>query len=99
MKKKIEEKDMTVKELVGIMLGAFETNQKYMDKKFDSIDKKFDSIDKKFNLVGENFKEVKQKIDNISLNIVDVVRKEEFEKLETRVVDLEEVTQLSTKKN
>ncbi len=61
---------------------AFQSTQDLLVEKFEKIDEKFEKID-------ENFKEVKKKIDNISLNIVDVVRKEEFDKLESRVVVLE----------
>lgn len=89
---KKNKKITTLNELVGIMLGAFDSNQKYMDKKFDQVDKKFEHINK-------NFKEVNKKIDNISLNIVDVVRKDEFDKLKSRVINIEEAIDLPSKKN
>lgn len=42
------EKDMTVNELASLMLKAFDSNQKYMDAKFDSMDQRFEQIEKKF---------------------------------------------------
>lgn len=98
MEKK-NKKVTTLNELVGIMLGAFDSNQKYMDKKFDQVDKKFDQVDKNFEHINKNFKEVNKKIDNISLNIVDVVRKDEFDKLKSRVINIEEAIDLASKKN
>ena len=83
---KNKEKDITVKELVGIMLGAFDSNQKYMDTKFDVIDKRFETIT---GVMNKNFKEVKEQINNINKNIVDVVRLEDFNKLEVRVEKIE----------
>ena len=65
-------------ELVGIMFKAFDSNQKYMDKRFDIVT---EEMREGFKKTSENFKEVSKKIDNISLNIVDVVRKEEFDNL------------------
>jgi len=82
--KKMKEKDMTVRELSELMLKSFQANQEYMDKNFEQV--------------GENFKQVTQKINNISLNIVDVVRKNEFDKLKKQVFDVEEVAGLRLKK-
>src|SRR3989344_1614714 len=73
-------------ELVGIMFKAFDSNQKYMDKRFDIVT---EEMREGFKKTSENFKEVSKKIDNISSNIVDVVRKEEFDKLEIRVNSIE----------
>lgn len=73
-------------ELVGIMFKTFDSNQKYMDKRFDQVDKKCEVLTNEMN---KNFGEVTKKINNISLNIVDVVRKEEFDKLEIRVSSIE----------
>lgn len=92
MEKKEKEKDMTVNELAIIMRDSFQSNQEYIDKKFDAVDKKFE-------VVGKRFDQVVEKINNISRNIVDVVHKEEFDKLETRVVDLEKVADLPVKKS
>ena len=109
MKKEIKEKDMKVGELAVLMRDAFQSSQDYMDKKFNSIDEKFDSIDKKFDSIdkkfdslagqmNKNFSEVKKQIDNINRNNVDVVHQEDFDKLEQRVVDVEEVLHLKIKK-
>ena len=70
-KKTKSEEVATINELAVIMRDSFQSNQEYMDKKFDAIDKKFDHVT--------------EKINNISLNIVDTVRKEDFDKLEDRV--------------
>ena len=81
------------KELAGtvkIMLDAFQSNQEYMDKRFD-------------NLAGEvrgGFKQVTEKINNLSRDAADVVRQEDFDKLETRMVVVEEaVVNLRLKKS
>lgn len=97
MEKGFKRADKKLNDVVKIMLNSFQSNQDYMDKKFDSIDNKFDSIDKKFRTVDRSFTEVKKKIDNVSLNIVDIVRQEEFGKLEQRVTDVEEVLDLKTR--
>ncbi len=54
MEKK-NKKVTTLNELVGIMLGAFDSNQKYMDKKFNAVDEKFETLTGEMN---KNFKEV-----------------------------------------
>ncbi len=77
--------DTKIDELAVLMHDAFQSNQDYMDKKFDQIDKKFT--------------EVKGAINNINLNIVDVVRLEDFNKLEERMIDVEEVLHLKVKNN
>src|SRR2546425_1062205 len=70
--KKIDEKiDEKIDGLAIMMKNAFQSNQEYMEKNFDAIE--------------GNFKEVKQQIDNISKNTVDVIHQEEFDKLEDRV--------------
>jgi hypothetical protein len=97
MEKDKKEKDMTIGELAIMMRDSFQGNQDYMDKKFDAIDRKFEQVDRNFKQINENFKEVYKKIDNISLNAVDTVKKEEFDKLETRVSDIEEVVELKLK--
>ncbi len=43
---KKNKKVTTLGEVVGIMLKAFDSNQEYMDKKFDIVDKRFDKIEK-----------------------------------------------------
>lgn len=80
---KKDKKVTTINELVGIMLGAFESNQKYMDKNF--------------NVVNNNIKEIHREVQKINLNMVDVVRTEELDKLESRVVKLEKVLDLPKK--
>ena len=69
-----------------------------VDKKFAGIDQKFAVMDQKFEKItkemNQNFSEVKQQINTININAVDVVRKEDFDKLENRVVDVEEVLKL-----
>ncbi len=80
---------------------------KKMDEKIDKlalmIGEGFNGVDKKFEtLTGEmnnNFKKVNQQINNINLNTVDVVRLEDFNKLEGRVIDVEEVLHLKVKNN
>ncbi len=84
MEKKNKKEVTTLNEVVGIMLDAFQSNQEYMDKNFKQI--------------NENFREVNKKIDNISLDIVDIVRKDDFEKLEDRVTIVEEVLDLKLRK-
>lgn len=83
MKKVKNKKAKNLNDLVKVVLDSFQSNQKYMDGRFDKID--------------QNFNTVKKKIDNISLNIVDVVRKEDFDKLEQRVTDVEEAVDLKTR--
>ncbi len=95
MDKKIKEKDMKVSELAVLMRDAFQSNQNYTDKKFNAIDGKFISLTGEMNT---NFAEVKKQIDKININAVDVVRTEEFDKLEDRVTDVEEVLKLKLKK-
>mgnify|MGYP001591765700 CR=1 FL=1 len=77
-------------EMTVMVKNAFQGNQDYMDLKFNAIDEKFEKIDRRFDQVDENFKQVTQKINNISLNAVDVVRVEDLEKLDNRVIVLEE---------
>ncbi len=69
---------------VKIMLDAFQSNQEYMDKNFD--------------IVNKNIKEIHKEVQKVNLNIVDVVHKEEFDKLDSRMVDVEEVVKLRLKK-
>lgn len=68
--------DEKIDGLAVMVKNGFQGTQDYMDKKFNIVDKKFD--------------QVTEKVNNISRNIVDVVRKEEFKKLESRVEKLEE---------
>jgi len=84
MKKKKSKKTTNLDGVVKIMLDAFQSNQEYMDKRFD-------------NLTGEmrsGFSQVTEKINNLSRNTVDVIHQEEFDKLENRVVGLEEIGKL-----
>lgn len=71
-------------EMAVMVKNAFQSNQEYMDKNFA--------------VVNKNIKEVHTEIQKINLNAVDVVRKEDFDKLESRVVDVEEVVNLRLKK-
>lgn len=86
-KKTKTEEVATINELAIIMRDAFQTNQEYMDKNFQQISENFKQVD-------VNFQEIKEKIDNLSKNTVDVVHQEEFDKLETRVTDVEAVLDL-----
>src|SRR3989344_6846175 len=71
-------------ESMAIMVGnAFQATQDLFVEKFNQIDKRFDGVNK-------NIKELHQQVQKNNLNLVDVVRKEEFDKLESRVVTLEE---------
>lgn len=90
--KKIDDK---IDGLAVIMQDSFQTNQEYMDKRFTEVHEKMDT---NFKQIKENFTEVKRQIDNLSRNIVDVVHQEQFDKLETRVVDVEEVLDLKLKR-
>lgn len=65
-----------------------------MDKRFEKIDRRFESLEKE---MKDDFGIVKKQIDQINLNLVDVVRQEEFNKLEQRVTDVEEVLDLKVK--
>ena len=49
--------------------------------------------------MNNNFKKVNQQINNINRNVVDVVRLEDFNKLDGRVVDIEELINLKVKKS
>jgi BMFP domain-containing protein YqiC len=81
--------------LARMLNNGFQATQDLFIKKFDQMEKK---IDQKFDQVNENFKQVNEKIDNISLNIVDIVRKEEFDKLENRINSLETISMHIPKK-
>lgn len=70
------------------MKDAFQSNQEYMDKRFDML-----TVE-----MRDGFRKVNTEINKINLNAVDVVRKEEFDKLETRVEDAEEALDLKLKK-
>ena len=48
---KRNKKVTTLGEVVGIMLKAFDSNQEYMDKKFDKVDKRFDKMDERFDKI------------------------------------------------
>lgn len=81
--------DDKIDNLAILVKNAFQGNQEYMDKRFD-------------NLTGEmrgGFKQVTEKINNLSKNTVDVIHQEAFDKLESRVIDLEEIAQLPVKKS
>mgnify|MGYP001614509565 CR=1 FL=1 len=56
MEKKNKKDVSTLNEVVGIMLNAFQSNQEYMDKKFETIDKKFET-----KLLAEHFDTPSQK--------------------------------------
>ena len=88
----------TIDELAALINSSFQVNQDGMIKRFEYIDKRFEHMDKRFDALTEEmrsgFKKVSSQIDKINLNAVDVVRKEEFEKLETRVTDVEEMVNL-----
>ena len=86
-------------EMADMVKNAFQSNQEYMDKRFDAVDKKFDAVDKRFDAMDKRFDQVVQEIHKINLNAVDVVHKEDFDKLEDRVVVLEERADLSGKKS
>ena len=58
-----KEKDMTVKELSKLMLGAFQSNQEYMDKKFTDIDKNFNSVSEDFRGVHYKLDKIDKKLD------------------------------------
>lgn len=72
----------TLGEVVGIMLKAFDSNQEYMDKKFDKMGERFDKVDKRFD-----------KIEKIILDD----HKERIEKLESKVTYLENILNLPAK--
>ena len=76
-------------EMAVMVKNAFQGNQEYMDKRFESITGEMRSGFKK---ADENFKQVTEKINNLSRNTVDVIHQEDFNKLESRVVSLEEKT-------
>ena len=79
---KRNKKVTTLGEVVGIMLKAFDSNQEYMDKKFDKVDKRFDKMDERFD-----------KIEKIILD----EHRERIEKLESKVTYLENILNLPTK--
>ncbi|OGZ70394.1 MAG: hypothetical protein A3F47_00780 [Candidatus Staskawiczbacteria bacterium RIFCSPHIGHO2_12_FULL_38_11] len=93
---KKNKKITTVDELAVMINNGFQNTQDHFNKKFDALTGEMRNGFKK---VNENFKEVNEKINNISKNIIDVVHKEEFDRLESRVTDVEEVAELASKKN
>ncbi|MEK7664257.1 MAG: hypothetical protein AAB340_02360 [Patescibacteria group bacterium] len=92
---KNKKKVTTIDGLARMINSSFQDNQEYMDKKFEGVDKKFGILTGKMN---KNFHEVKKQIDNISKNTVDVIHQEDFNKLESRVEDVEEVLHITGKK-
>ncbi len=74
-----------------------------VDKRFAEINatmnEKFEAVDKRFDRVDAKFEQVTKQINNISLSIVDVVHQEEFDKLESRVITVEEKVGLAPKKS
>ena len=94
---------MTLDGLASLMKQGFKKNQEEMvimvntavQSTQDLLVEKIDKIDKK---MDKRFDQVADKINNISRNIVDMVHKEEFDKLEMRVENLEAVD-LPDKKN
>ena len=94
MKNNIKEKDMSVHELADLMLKSFDTAQKHINERFERVDKKFETLTTE---MSQNFTEVKKQIEKININAVDVVRQEEFNELENRMVDVEEILKLKIK--
>ena len=56
-----------------------------------------DLIIGKLEQMDKNIKEIHREVQKVNLNNVDVVLKEEFEKLENRVGDVEEIVDLKLK--
>lgn len=71
-------------EMGKMVVNAFQEAQNLFVNRFEQMDKKIDGIHKE--------------VQKVNLNIVDVVRKEEFDKLENRVVGVEETVNLQLKK-
>ena len=88
MENKNNKKDMTVNELSVLMLKSFDLAQKHVNERFENFSGE----------MNKNFGEVKKQIDTININTTDVIRQEEFDKLENRVVDVEDVLKLKLKK-
>ena len=80
--------DVKVSELAVLMRDAFQTNQDLFVGEIKLL---------KEDMNGK-FKQVVDKIDNLSRNAVDVVRQEEFNKLDKRVTDVEGALNLKLKK-
>ncbi len=98
-----DKKVTTLDEVVVIMRDAFQSNQDLIMGEIGSLKSEFGSLKSEVGSLRKEmrsgFEQVTQKISNLSRNAVDVVRQEDFDKLESRVVDLEEITQLSVKKS
>ncbi|OGZ65419.1 MAG: hypothetical protein A3C50_03710 [Candidatus Staskawiczbacteria bacterium RIFCSPHIGHO2_02_FULL_43_16] len=75
--------------MAGMVKTALQGTQDLIIKRFDE---KIDGLDK-------NIKEIHKEVQKINLNAVDVVRKEEFDNLESRVADVEEIVDLRLKKS
>jgi tetrahydromethanopterin S-methyltransferase subunit G len=83
----MDQKKEKSKNLTEMIRDSFQSNQNYMDKKFGEM---YGYMDGKFAQVDKKFEQVTEKINNISLNIVDIVRLDDFEKLKDRVEVVEE---------
>src|SRR5579863_949338 len=106
--KKQKNKKMTLDALASMIGQGFNGVDKRfegMDQRFTGVDQAIAGIDQRFakmdqkiealtTEVRNGFKKVHKEISKINLNVVDVVRMEDFNKLEKRVVDAEEVLAL-----
>ena len=82
------ESEKSQQEMAVMVKNAFQGNQEYMDNRFDVLTTE----------MRGGFEIVNKEINKINLNAVDVVRKEDFDKLESRMVDVEEIVNLQLKK-
>ena len=94
MKKGKNKEVTTLDEAVNIMLDAFQTNQDLFMGKIGSIEGEIGSLRTE---MRDGFEKVNTEINKINLNAVDVVRKEEFDKLETRIGGVEKALDLKLK--
>ena len=70
--KKITEKD----ELIGIIKDSFQTNQEYMDRRFDKVENRLEKVEKKLDGFIDTFNEEKlpMRVEYIE-NVLDIPKK------------------------
>ena len=83
----MKNKSMTIDDLARMMSNSF----KHVDEQFAGVNKRLDEHDRRFDRVDRDLKLIQKQL-------VDVVDRSEFEKLEARVRDLENMLAAAIKK-
>ena len=79
-------KNITIEDLARMVKSGFDG----VDERFKKVDERFDNVDYHFNIVGKRLDQIEKKLEG-------VVYRREFEILETRVKELEDLLAASKK--